>query len=94
MFGVHELLNERKQSIDQKYHSLIKDFEKYIDIPRLRDEAIRYFYQKLSKVSLSLPEYNVDDLRLKMEHLIPDVIFSNFLTIFYEKVTFNFSPFF
>ena len=42
----------------QEYHSLIEDFEKYLDIPKLRDDAIRNFHKKLSKVALSLPGYN------------------------------------
>jgi hypothetical protein len=75
MLRVHGLLTERKQSIDQKYHSLIKDFEKYIFIPSSRDEAIRNLFIKLSKVALYLPEFNADDLRLKTERIIPDVIF-------------------
>jgi hypothetical protein len=74
MSRVYLLLNERIHNIEEKHHSLIEDFKKYIHISKLRDEAIRNFYQKLSKVPLSLPEYNADDLRLKTEHTIPDVI--------------------
>jgi hypothetical protein len=47
-----------EKSIDQEYHSLIEDFEKYLDIPKLRDKAFRNFHKKLSKVALSLPGYN------------------------------------
>ena len=63
-----------EKSIDQEYHSLIEDFEKYIQILKLRDESIRNFHKTLSKVALSLPEYNADDLRHDIEHTIPDVI--------------------
>jgi hypothetical protein len=85
MSHVYRCLNERKHDIDQEYYSLIEDFKKYINISKLRDEAIRTFYQKLSQIPLTLPEYNADDLRLKIERTIPDVIFFNLLINFMKR---------
>jgi hypothetical protein len=86
MLDAYDLLDKWKKSIDQKYHSLIEDFEKYINISKLRDDAIRNFHKTLSKVALSLPEYNADDLRLKMERIIPEVIFFNFFINLMKKL--------
>jgi hypothetical protein len=86
MLDAYDLLDKSKKIIDQEYHSLIEDFEKYIHISRLRDESIRNFHKTLSKVALSLPEYNADDLRLKTERIIPDVIFFNFFINFMKKL--------
>ena len=55
MLDAYDLLDKWKKSIDQEYHSLIEDFEKYINISKLRDDAIRNFHKTLSKVALSLP---------------------------------------
>jgi hypothetical protein len=79
MFIVYTILNERKQNVNQEYHSLIEDFKKFINISKLRDEAIGDFYKKLSQNPPALSEFNSHILRHEMEHEIPEVIFFNFL---------------
>jgi ATP-dependent protease HslVU (ClpYQ) ATPase subunit len=93
MKGVYRLLSDLKQSVDQKYHNLIEDFEIYIDIPKLRDDAIRNLSKKLKKVAISLPEFNAEQLRHKMEYIIPEVIFFIFLIDFSKKFPLTFCLF-
>jgi hypothetical protein len=93
MFIVYTILNERKQNVDQEYHSLIEDFKKYINISKLRDEAIENFYKKLSQNPPALSEFNANFLRHEMEHKIPEVIFYKFRKNFTKKPLLTFCLF-
>jgi hypothetical protein len=84
MMNAYDCLIKRKQDVDQEYHSLIEDFKKYINITDVIYQAIRNFLKKISKVNLSLPEFNAENLTHKM-YLIPDVIFCKFLKNFIKK---------